>query len=307
MAKEQRAVLHIIYHPPKSVEDWLYAFSDARSLFEKSLEMDSPSKFHYFHVFLITLAWGILTPNMKIEDGFRLLHHFLEYIEKYQKEILSRSERILSTHRAQNYFIIYNVLMRPIFEGAEDEDRVQIASKKIDRLVETIREISNLAEKRRIPLGVYYTAITGLLSVLTRMLLEKNSTLEDIPRILERVIDLRMSGLWKNQNHYYVQYYMSVLDAIGNTASMIEIETIRNDLLIKVAYQFERLANLAEDMPIARFLASMHALRYYVMSGEDRGFTAAKRIFEEVKGKLSPFLVYILRRIYSRYVRGGEL
>jgi len=244
----------------------------------------------------------MLTPNMKVEDGFKLLQHFLEYIEKYQKEILSKSERILSVHRAQNYFIIYNMLMRPIFEGVEDEDRKRIASKKINRLLETIREVSNLAEKRRIPLGIYYVTVAGLLSALTRIFHEQDITAENIIDILEHLVSKDISALWKTQSHCCAQYYLSMLDIIGNVASMIEIETIRNDMLMKVAYQFERLANISEDMPIIKFLAKMYAVRYYAMTGEDRGFNAARRIFKKIEKSLSPFIAYIFRKIYIRYM-----
>jgi len=297
MAKEMKIILEVLHRPPKDVTEWLEMLSEIRIMFEDAAKRDLPEKYHLFHALILTLSLGILAPNLSVDDGSRIFEHFTEYLEKYQEKILAKSESVLSVHRGQSYYLMYNVILRPFFEAADRRERLEIIRGRKKRIIGLIRYMAELARLRRIPLNMYYVIMAGLLSMLTRMYAELGKAVEEALRSLPMLIDERLSSLWETTPHYYAQYYMGILDTIGNMAILLTMETVRSNILMRVAYQMERLSEMLEDMPMVYYLARMHAVRYYALSGLNEGAEKAKKIVKEVKKRGSPLLVHVFERV----------
>ena len=139
MAKEIKLINEIFHRPPKDITDWLSRFSEVKLLFEKAIKENSIERFHHFHALILTLSLGALTPNLSAEDGIKIFKHFIKYIEEYHEKIIEKTKKVLSVHRAQSYYFMYSILLRPLFEISDKKDREKIISSRRKKIIDLIK------------------------------------------------------------------------------------------------------------------------------------------------------------------------
>lgn len=306
LAKENLMLLKMLRQKPRNVDEWLLAFSETKTAFEKSLKERDHLLDHHYHVLLSTLIWGMLTPDITVEDGFKLIDHFVSDIKKYQKELEERSERIMITHKAWNIIWVYNVLMRVLLEATPPEERRNLLDELQRRVLDSAKYFSDLLERRRIPIYLYYVTLISLISLYTRIGVEHNTVPDDIIEILPEFVPSDIQNLFEIAPQSFYQYYLCFLETLGNIALFIDLHVVRTNLLMKIAHLLEKVADAMSDVPIYKFLAKLFAFRFYMLVDSKEARNAANRLLSEAEKEFSPFLIHIFKRLYEFHSKSTQ-
>jgi len=306
LARENLMILQMMQQKPKSVDEWLLAFSRAKEEFDRSLKEKSHLLDHNYHILLSTLIWGVLTPDITVEDGLKLLDHFVRDIEKYRRELEERSERVTVSHKAWNIIWVYNILMRILLEIADFDERKKVMRRLQRNIIHSSKYFSELLDKRRIPIHLYYVTQISLISLLTRISAENNTAPEDIIDLLPNFAPRDIQNLFEIDTQSFYQYYLSFLETLGNLALLIDLHVVRINMLLKVAHLLERIAEAMSDAPIYRLLAKLFALRFYTLAGTKEALDSAKKMLSDARKEFSPFIVYVLEKIYEQHSRKSQ-
>ena len=302
MALEMRILLNILTQPPESPEEILSLMGRVKSLFEKAYKSRSKSMYSYFHVLQFTLVWGSMEKKLSVGDGVKLLEMFIDLFDSYKEYLIDKGYYSTNRHKAVNLYFAFNIVLRILLELKSNP--AELVDKYMDYVYEKTKWFVGLGKTNRIMLDMYYISLAGLISILSRMALEKKKFYRDMINLIIELANPDMESFWQYNEYHFAHYYVDLLDAIGNIALFIDLEYVRSNILMKVAFGIERICRMFQDTPIIYYIEIVKAIRFYLLSKVPEGKNKARELLDYVKENASPFIVYLAKKIFQKY--GGD-
>jgi len=300
LALEMRTLLKILTGAPKSIEEVFSLMGKIKSRFEQAYKGRKLSAHSYFHVLQFTLVWGLIEKTLTIGDGSKLLKMFFENFKKYREDLIEKGLYSTNRHKAVNLYFAFNIILRILLELERDSAK-DLVEQYIKYIAEKTRWFLGLGKTKRIMRDMYYVALAGSLSILTRLAIEKNKFYRDIIELVIELANPRMQDFWKFNEYHFAHYYVDLLEIIGNTALFIDLENVRKNILRKVAFGIEKISKMFRDTPIIHDIEIIKAIRFYLLSGTSLDIDRAKKLLNELKNTASPFINKLAEIIFENY------
>ncbi len=258
-----------------------------------------PAKYVYAHMLFFVHSWALLCGNVGAGEGRGLLKRLLEFVERWFDE-LYEAKRLPNRYKGVIFYFVMNVILRLALLGALEVDE-EVLNRYALRALMLLRWVRGLGAANRIEVDMYYVTLSGLLAAASLLFAEMGSYVRGAPRIVADLARDEMEGFWELNEYHYGHYYVDLLETLGNTALALEDGNLRTMILLRAAYGIERVAWMFRGAPMNFWLFMTQAVRFYLLSGEDRGLAKAEDLRARLRSEASPFVSWLIDRMFERY------
>ncbi len=302
MCLEMDYLLDILVRRPKNITEFLSLLGDIKSMLDDSLKKDLPSKYSLSHMYMFILIWGLLSPNLKLEEGKDLLYKVFDYVSSNFDLLLEKAYRATNRHKGVNLYFIFNLIYGLLLE-LEDVEAVNKIDKFYSYIKSKLEWLVAVKNANRIMIDMYYVTLAGLIAAVTRVAEYRRTFFKDLPKLLVELSDDNMMDFWEQNEYHFIHYYIDLLEAIGNTVLLSPYKEIKRNILTQVAYGIERAAKMMQHSPMLYYFKILLAIKFYALSGIDENIERAREILEEIRTSTNEFIYYIGEKIFHKYVK----
>ena len=286
-----KILLEILTQTPASFSEWSEKIGEIKS------KMDNESALapYYFHILQFLYIWGLLLNSLGKEDILRILGEFLKNTERYYKQFEGKDLLTPNRIRAANYHFTFNLILGILLDILDEQSAKRLASKYRARIIKTIKWLKEASNNYRIVLDMYYIALAGMLSALTRVEYELGSFIRDIPYIVKDIVNRKLELMWDYNEYHYAHFFMDLLSCLGYTAAHLRMDVARQNILMEIAKNMEIIFDIFTDTPLIGALAAHRAIKFYLLSGTDNGKKRARELIRLVEGLYSKFFTELVK------------
>ncbi len=302
MCLEMDYLLDVLVRRPKDITEFLSLLGDIKAMLDNSLKRDLPSKYSLSHMYMFILIWGLLTPNLKFEEGKDLLYRVFDYVSNNFDLLLEKAFRATNRHKGVNLYFIFNLIYGLLLE-LEDVEAINRIEKFYNYIKDKLEWLVGVKNANRIMVDMYYVTLAGLIAAITRVAEYRRTFFKDLPKLLVELSDDNMMDFWEQNEYHFIHYYIDLLEAIGNTVLLSSYKEIKRNILSQVAYGIERAAKMMQHSPMLYYFKILLAVKFYALSGVDENIKRAKEIIDEIRTSTNDFIYYIAKKILQKYVR----
>ena len=293
---EEKVLLEILTKKPKNFGEWSHRVGEIKNEINKN--KDDPFVFsHYFHILQFIYVWGLFIDGLELEDYLNIMLELLKNTEKYYRQLEGKDIRVPNRIRSVNYYLTYNVILGIILDILDSNDAKKMAGRYKDRIIKAIRWLVYVANRGRIVVDMYYVSIAGLLAALSKAMFALGSFIKNMPYLIKSLISEKLELMWGYNEYHYAHLFMDLLTCIGNTALFLNLEVAKKTILLEVAKNMEIIYDIFSDTPLIGGLAALNAIKFYLLSGTEKGKKYAEKLIEKVDKKYPKFFKEISEKI----------